>query len=75
MTTPFKLGDCVRWNFEAGSATGTIIAVYTQDFDDKGHRRRASPEDPQDEIKGDRTDHAAPHRGRVLEHLTGKDDA
>jgi hypothetical protein len=75
MTTPFRLGDHVRWNSEAGYVTGTIIAIHTADFDYKGHRHRASPDDPQYEIKSDRTDHIAAHRGRVLERIAGKDDA
>ncbi|MCG5072341.1 DUF2945 domain-containing protein [Paraburkholderia tagetis] len=69
MTNRFKQGDRVRWNSEAGWVTGTIIAVHTADFDYKGHTHRASPEDPQYEIKSDKTDHIAAHRGRVLQLL------
>lgn len=53
--------------------TGTINAIHTKDFDYKGHRRRASPDDPQYEIKSDRTDHIAAHRGRVLERIADTD--
>ncbi|KUZ43938.1 hypothetical protein WS52_01195 [Burkholderia territorii] len=59
---------------EAGYVTGTIIAVYTQGFDYTGHRHRASPDDPQYEIKSDRADHVAAHRGRVLECIVDRDD-
>lgn len=69
MAKAFKVGDHVRWNSEAGHVTGTIIAVHTRDFDYKGHRHRASADDPQYEIKSDRTDHVAAHKGRVLEHV------
>ncbi len=69
MKRAFKVGDHVRWNSEAGHVTGTIIAVHTRDFDYKGHRHRASADDPQYEIKSDRTDHVAAHKGRVLEHV------
>lgn len=75
MTTRFKTGDRVTWNSEAGHVTGTIIAIHTQDFAYKGHRRHASPDDPQYEIKSDRTDHVAAHRGRVLTRVSGKGDA
>ncbi|MXN77847.1 HVA1 family protein [Burkholderia sp. 4701] len=75
MTTRFKTGDRVTWNSEAGHVTGTIIAVHTEDFDYKGHRHHASPDDPQYEIKNDRTDHVAAHYGRVLTLAAGKDDA
>ena len=69
MEKTFKVGDHVRWNSEAGHVTGTIIAVHTRDFDYKGHRHRASADDPQYEIRSDRTEHVAAHKGRVLEHV------
>ncbi|KVN70955.1 DUF2945 domain-containing protein [Burkholderia ubonensis] len=75
MATTFKLGDRVRWDSEAGHVTGRIVAIHTQDFDYKGHRHHASPDDPQYEIKSDRTDHVAAHRGRVLTRIAGEDDA
>lgn len=66
MTQRFKIGDHVRWNSEAGFVSGTIIAIHTSDFDYKGHIHRASQDDPQYEIKSDKTDHIAAHRGNVL---------
>ncbi|NLP63367.1 DUF2945 domain-containing protein [Paraburkholderia sacchari] len=69
MTNRFKPGDRVRWNSEAGWVTGTVVAVHTADFDYKGHTHRASPDDPQYEIKSDKSDHIAAHRGRVLQRL------
>ncbi|TAM10318.1 MAG: DUF2945 domain-containing protein [Nevskiaceae bacterium] len=66
---PFKVGNHVRWNSEAGYVTGRIIAVHTTDTDYKGHIRRCTPEDPQYAIKSDKTDHIAMHRGKVLELL------
>ncbi|MBN3792012.1 DUF2945 domain-containing protein [Burkholderia sp. Ac-20353] len=75
MMTQFKLGDRVRWNSEAGHVTGTIIAIHTQDFDYKGYRHHASPDDPQYEIQSDKTDHVAAHRGRVLALVSGEGEA
>ncbi|GAA3981026.1 DUF2945 domain-containing protein [Comamonas faecalis] len=69
MTRLFQVGDHVRWNSEAGHVSGHIIAVHTQDFDYKGHRHRATPDNPQYEIRSDKTDHIAAHRGAVLERL------
>ena len=66
MTQRFKVGDHVTWNSEAGFVIGTIIRVHTTDFDYKGHTHRASADDPQYEIKSDKTDHIAAHRGAVL---------
>ena len=69
MTTKFKIGDHVGWNSEAGHVSGTIIKVHVRDFDYKGHTHRASAEDPQYEIKSDKTDHVAAHRGAVLKKI------
>ena len=66
MATRFKIGDHVSWNSEAGRAYGTIIAVHTGDFDYKGWRHHATEQDPQYEIKSDRTDHVAAHKGGAL---------
>jgi hypothetical protein len=62
----FKIGDHVGWNSEAGRVRGTIIKVHTADFDYKGHTHRATPTDPQYEIKSDKTDHIAAHKGAAL---------
>ncbi|PNS08181.1 DUF2945 domain-containing protein [Solilutibacter silvestris] len=70
MGTTFKIGDHVRWNSEAGWVSGTIIRIHTGDFDYKGHTHRATPDDPQYEIRSDRTDHVAAHRGNVLHLLS-----
>lgn len=67
MTGRFRIGDHVRWHSEAGQASGTIIAIHTKDFDYKGHTHHASQECPQYEIKSDRTDHVAAHKGEALE--------
>jgi hypothetical protein len=68
MTKSFKVGDHVSWNSEAGRVTGPIIAVHTRAFDYKGHTHLASKEEPQYEIKSDKTDHIAAHKGSVLDH-------
>ncbi|MBB6488611.1 DUF2945 domain-containing protein [Rhizobium lusitanum] len=68
MTRRFAIGDHVSWNSEAGRVSGTIIAIHTSDFDYKGHRHRASYDQPQYEIKGDKTDHIAAHKGSALDY-------
>ncbi|HKP27103.1 MAG TPA: DUF2945 domain-containing protein [Dongiaceae bacterium] len=72
MAKRFKVGDHVGWNSEAGRVSGTIVAVHTKDFAYKGHMHRASHDDPQYEIKSDKTDHIAAHKGSVLERVRGK---
>ena len=62
----FKVGDHVRWNSEAGMVSGRIIRVHHADFDYKGHRHRASQEEPQYEIRSDRSEHIAAHKDAAL---------
>ncbi|MFZ1625466.1 MAG: DUF2945 domain-containing protein [Gammaproteobacteria bacterium] len=69
MSNEFKVGDHVAWNSEAGRVSGIIIKVHTQDFDYKGHTHRASRDTPQYEIKSDKTDHIAAHKGSALSKL------
>jgi len=64
--TRYAIGDHVRWNSEAGRVSGRIIRIHEADFDYKGHRHRASKDDPQYEIKSDKTDHIAAHKGSAL---------
>jgi hypothetical protein len=66
MKRQFKVGDHVRWNSEAGWVSGRIIRIHTRDTDYKGHTRHASPEAPQYEIKSDKTEHIAMHKGAAL---------
>ncbi|HAW22318.1 MAG: hypothetical protein CMK99_13190 [Pseudomonas sp.] len=62
----FAVGDHVRWNSEAGHVTGRIVKVHTSDTEYKGHKRHASPDEPQYEIASDKTDHVAMHKGSAL---------
>ena len=66
---PFKRGDHVSWNSEAGRVRGRILRVHTSDVDYKGHTHHATADDPQYEIKSDKTDHVALHKGTVLRRL------
>lgn len=65
----YKIGEHVCWHSEAGVVSGRIIKIHTSDFDYKGHTHRASADDPQYEIKSDKTDHIAAHRGAVLRRI------
>jgi hypothetical protein len=66
MTKTFKVGDHVSWNSEAGPVSGKIIKVHTKDVNYKGYIHHATVSDPQYEIKSDKTDHVALHKGTVL---------
>lgn len=69
MSEKFSVGDHVSWNSEAGRVSGKIQKVHTKDFQYKGHTRHASEKEPQYEIKSDKTDHVAAHKGSALRHL------
>ncbi|MGN6637421.1 MAG: DUF2945 domain-containing protein [Mucilaginibacter sp.] len=66
METQFKVGDHVSWNSEAGRVSGIIIKVHTNNFDYKGYTHHATKADPQYEIKSDKSDHIAAHKGSAL---------
>jgi len=69
MENNYKIGDHVRWNSEAGYVTGKIIKIHTADFNYKGYTRHCTPEDPQYEIKSDKSDHIAAHKGSALKRI------
>jgi hypothetical protein len=67
MAEKFEIGDHVSWNSEAGRVSGTIIAIHTRDFAwKKGYTHHASEAEPQYEIRSDKTDHVAAHKGSAL---------
>lgn len=68
-TSRFKAGDHVRWNSEAGEVSGTILRVHTRDFRWKGYTRHCTVDDPQYEIRSDRSDHVAVHKGGALHRI------
>lgn len=72
MSNKFKVGDHVTWNSEAGHVSGVISKVHTSDFQYKGHTHRASEDEPQYEIKSDKTEHIAAHKGSALKKTAKK---
>jgi hypothetical protein len=70
MTKSFKVGDHVSWNSEAGRVRGRVVRVHATDVNYKGYIHHASRDDPQYEIKSDKTDHIALHKGKALRLLS-----
>ena len=68
---PFKVGDHVSWNSEAGHVSGESVKVHTKDVEYKGYTHHASKNEPQYEIKSDKTDHIAMHKGSALKRKKG----
>ena len=66
MSERFKVGDHVTWSPEpdmsAGRSSRSIV-------DYKGYIYHASQEEPQYEIKSDKTDHVAMHKGSALQKI------
>jgi Hypervirulence associated proteins TUDOR domain len=69
MANRFKPGDHVTWNSEAGRVSGRIVKVHAKDVEYKGYVHHASKDDPQYEIKSDKTEHVALHKGTALRLL------
>lgn len=69
MTQIFKIGDHVGWNSEAGQVSGHIVRVHTSNVVYKGYTHHASEREPQYEIRSDKTDHIAMHKGGALRRL------
>ena len=70
MKERFKVGDQVSWNSEASRVTGTIVKVIASEIEFKGYITHASEDDPQYQIKSDKTDHIAMHKGSALRRLS-----
>jgi hypothetical protein len=68
MDRKFRVGDHVAWNTEAGSVSGIIVKVHSKNVNYKGYMHHASVDDPQYEIRSDKTDHVALHKGAALRH-------
>ncbi|TLX53653.1 DUF2945 domain-containing protein [Stutzerimonas nosocomialis] len=70
MSQRYKSGEKVKWNSEAGWILGEIVKVHTSDTEFMGRTRRASPEEPQYEVRSARTGHLAMHKESALHRVT-----
>ena len=69
MKRELTVGDHVEWNSEAGRVRGRIIRKVTSRIKFKGYTVHASKQEPQYEIRSDKTDHLAMHKGSALTKL------
>ncbi|TCL62926.1 DUF2945 domain-containing protein [Rhizobium sp. BK251] len=65
----YHIGDHVTWNSEAGYVSGRIVTIHEKDFTFKGYTHHASSQEPQYEIKSDKTDHIAAHKESALSRM------
>ena len=69
MSTKFKVGDAVHWNSEAGDIHGKVTKVHLKDVEFMGKHRPASKDEPQYEVKSDKTGHLAMHKEAALKGI------
>jgi hypothetical protein len=66
MAKSLKPGDPVRWESSGGTSHGTVEKRLTGDTQIKGHKVRASPEDPQFLVKSGQSGGKAAHKPEAL---------
>lgn len=71
MAKEFRIGDHVTWNSEAGHVRGRVIKGHTGNAAYRGYTHQASENAPQQEMKSDRTNHIAIHKGTAMQELSG----
>lgn len=62
----FSKGDKVSWNSEEGRIDGEVVKIHEKDFQFMKQQRRASADEPQYEVKSDKTDAHAVHKEDAL---------
>jgi hypothetical protein len=66
MTAEFEKGDHVTWNSHGGTAEGTVERKITEDTEASGRTVRASRDDPQYEVRSEKSGGTAVHKPGAL---------
>jgi len=66
MADNFKPGDKVKWNSRNGEVEGEVVRKVTSETTIKGHTAKASEENPEYEVKSDKTGAHAIHKPEEL---------
>ena len=66
MAQEFEKGDHVSWKSHGGTAEGTVQREITEDTEAAGRTVRASPDDPQYEVKSEKSGGTAVHKPSAL---------
>ncbi len=69
MTEEFKKGDHVKWKTSNGETTGEVEKKLTSPTEIKGHHVAASEDNPEYQVKSDKTGKQAAHKPDALEHI------
>jgi DUF2945 family protein len=67
MAEEFHKGDQVSWRSHGSTAEGTVERKITEDTEASGRTVRASPEDPQYEVRSEKSGNTAVHKPGALE--------
>jgi hypothetical protein len=66
MAQEFHKGDHVSWKSHGGTAEGTVQKKITEDTEAAGRTVRASEDDPQYEVKSEKSGGTAVHKPSAL---------
>ena len=66
MAEEFSKGDHVTWNSHGSTAEGTVERKITKDTEASGRTVRASTDDPQYEVRSDKSGKTAVHKPGAL---------
>ena len=66
MADEFKKGDHVTWKSHGGEAEGTVKKKITSDTEAAGRKVKASKEEPQYQVKSEKSGGAAVHKPSAL---------
>jgi len=67
MAQEFHKGDHVSWKSHGGTAEGTVQRKITEDTEAAGRTVRASEDDPQYEVKSEKSGGTAVHKPSALD--------
>ena len=66
MSDEFKKGDHVTWKSHGSEASGTVQRKITSDTEASGRTVKASKDDPQYEVKSEKSGRTAVHKPGAL---------
>ena len=66
MAQEFHKGDHVSWKSHGGTAEGTVQKKITEDTEAAGRKVKASSDDPQYEVKSEKSGGTAVHKPSAL---------
>jgi hypothetical protein len=66
MTAEFEKGDHVTWKSHGGTAEGSVERKITEDTEASGRTVRASEEEPQYEVRSEKSGRTAVHKPDAL---------